>query len=69
MPGGLVAVNDALARHRVDDGRRRLECGRSVGLVAGTDRLDDLADGAAHFRALRDVLRAACERLVGPFFG
>jgi tetratricopeptide (TPR) repeat protein len=64
----LVGVNDALADHGVDDGLGGLERGSGLGLVTGTDGVQDLLDRAAQPRAGGHVVRATPDGLLGALF-
>jgi hypothetical protein len=68
MPSGLVAVNDALVHHAVDDRCGVRERGGGVIVLAGFERESRLADGAAQLRSQSVVAGAVRGRLSGSFF-
>ena len=65
----LVAMDHALAGHRVDDRRRRLERRAGLVLVAALDGRDGLLDGRTDLGTLRHVVGAALDGLAGTLFG
>ena len=68
MPGSLIAMNNALVDHAVDDRRGFVErrCGLSV--LAGFERQGCLTDGTAQLRGECVVPSAVHGRLSGSFF-
>ena len=68
VPRGLIAMNNALVDHAVDDGRRFVERRCRLGVLAGFERQGRLADGAAQLRGQRVVPGAMHGRLSGSFF-
>ena len=68
VTSSLIAVNDALVDHAVDDRRRRGERCSRVGLIAGLEREGGLTDGAAQLRGQGIVAGAMRGRLSGSFF-
>ena len=68
VPRGLVAMDDALADHRVDDRLGGAEGRGGLGLVAGLDRREHLLDGGAKTRACSHVMGTTLDRLLGALF-
>ncbi len=68
MPRGLIAVNDALVDHAVDDRGCFGERGGGFGMLAGFERQGRLADGAAQLRGERVVAGAMHASTVGQLF-
>ena len=68
MPGGLVAVNDALVDHAVDDRGGVRERRRCIVVLARLQCQRCLADGAAQLRGQGVVAGAMHGRLSGSFF-
>ena len=65
---GLVAVNDALIHHAVDDRGCFGERAGGFRMLAGLERQGRLPDGAAQLRGERVVAGAMRRRLSGSFF-
>lgn len=68
MPGCLVAVDQALVDHAVDDGRGGLECGSRFSLLARLHCQGGFADGAAQARGRCIVPGAVNHGLACGFF-
>ena len=64
----LVAMDDALGDHRVDDRLGRLERRGGLVLLAGADGVEHLLDRGAQPRAGRHVVGAALDGLLGALF-
>ena len=69
VPSSLVAMDDALVDHRVDDGAGNFQIGRSFFFVTRVHRVRDALDGGAELRSQRHVMGAALDRLTGSLFG
>ncbi len=65
VAGGLVGVNQALARHAINHRHRSLVLGFGFGLVAGINRLDHPLDVGAQHGAHTGVVLAMLFRLTG----
>jgi len=65
---GLIAMNDVLIDHAVDDRNSGAVMGQRLFLVALGDRIVDLANRAAHARAQRDIVCAVLIGLPCRFF-
>jgi hypothetical protein len=68
MPRSLIAMNDALVDHAVDDRGGGSEGGGRLVVFAGLERRGGLAYGAAQLRGERVVTGSMHRRLSGSFF-
>ena len=68
MASGLVAMDDVLVDQRVHQRLGFLQGGHGFGLVAGGQRVVDLAQGGTHARTQRHVAGAVGLSSTGGFF-
>jgi hypothetical protein len=68
MTSGLIAMNDALVDHAVDDRGGAVERRHSLSMLAGLHRRRCLADGAAQLRGEAVITGTMRRRLAGSFF-
>jgi len=69
LPRGLILVDDALARHAVENGCGLLVCGGGTFLISGGDGLENLLARGPHCGPLTGILIAVLLGLPGPLSG